>query len=352
MNSSTTSTSTMPTSTKPPFVSYSSFFASGLLAANTPLHMRRGTVSSKNSEGSYSDFSNDSDAYYASRSDDEPSTRSSPNRDMDVDDIPTPDAQNINLAAAQRRSATPTPLTLQMKAETEDITPVQSPQPPSATIKATPVSPASAAPPRLRRRKSSLTMAASPISAIRSSTRTAKHQQECMQKAAPAVHARARSGSLGGDVSYNAGVPSPVSPGASLVYGVNALSMRSAATEATSMLGRMRSGSCSNAVVVPPTVARPRRIPRRVLNAAFPAPPAPPPNAPLPALPLPSTPTPRQQIRSDSAPAAHGILSSPSVIHVKGPSASSVSRTSARARGLSVSSSTLSGEENWINEEH
>ncbi|KAF8962392.1 hypothetical protein BDZ97DRAFT_1759255 [Flammula alnicola] len=298
------------------FTSYSSFFSSGLLAPHTPRGQRRGTFSSDVSEPW-----TDSDSCPPS-----PSQPSSP-VPLPDDSVMDVDLRDFAISNMERRSATPTP-------EGQSTPMQQSPQ------KA-----ASQAPqphPRLRRRRSSLTQATSPMAAIRSPARAAGNALH-LQKQIP--RSRSRSGSLGGD-----GVG---------LYSAVGMAM---ATEETSLMGRMRSGSCSNiapnsaagsasaSAMAPGLVFRPRRAVRRVLTTPVPGLRAPPPTAPLPALPPVSAPAPRLTTAQQLRPANINLgLTATAQSHAG--NAKPVAQTSARARGMSVSSSTLSGDENRIDEE-
>ncbi|KAG6860004.1 hypothetical protein C0995_000648 [Termitomyces sp. Mi166 len=110
--------------------------------------------------------------------------------------------------------------------------------------------PVPAAPrPRLRKRRSSLTVGTSPMNAIRSPQRNASAALQLqMHLSSPS---RSRSGSL------------------------SAMGTNNIASQSTSLVGRMRSGSVGAAL-------RPRRIVRRLVSVPAPAPP---PTAPLPAVP-------------------------------------------------------------------
>ena len=174
---------------------YSSFFSSGLLAPHTPRCRARNAFDSDISEPW-----DDSEC--------SPSCPSSP--------IPLPDDCAMELDAYSgvkvadpetRRSVTPTP-------QSRQTTPVASPQAVrggSRDVR-----------PRLRRRRSSLTQATSPIRAMRSPTRAAENAFNLQRS-------RTRSGSLRGDI------------------------MGHLATEETSLVGRLRSGSCSNVTAAPRT---------------------------------------------------------------------------------------------------
>ncbi|KAG6810834.1 hypothetical protein H0H92_010128 [Tricholoma furcatifolium] len=118
-------------------------------------------------------------------------------------------------------------------------------------ITPTPDTVRAASQPRLRKRRSSLTIGTSPMNAIRSPARTAGAALQ-LQMHLPNP-SRSRSGSLS----------------------ITGAAIANIASETTSLVGRMRSGSVSMGL-------RPRRGVRRL--ASVPAP-APPPTAPLPALP-------------------------------------------------------------------
>ena len=167
---------------------YSAFFSSGLL-----YNSAQKTINSWNVDYS-------------------PSRPSSP--------IPIPmdiDAPSYN----DRRSITPTPQTK---------TPVQSPQP--AKIQQ---------PSRLRKRRSSLTQATSPMNAIRSPTRTAHnalHLQRQLSTVGP-VSSRSRSGSVSGE-------DGPASR----------FSNTGIASSENSLGGRLRSGSFGCSAAAPPLSLR------------------------------------------------------------------------------------------------
>lgn len=260
---------------------YSSFFSSGLLAPRTPTRVP-----------SVSDLSDDSEG--------SPSCPSSP--------IPLPDDYAMELddqALVQadlsdpesRRSLTPTPPSRQP-------TPVASPQAVKGSSRNVR--------PRVRRRRSSLTQATSPIRTIRSPTRAAENAFN-LQLHLPTSMSRSRSGSLHGGI----------------------IGM---ATEETSLVGRLRSGSCSNVSINAPS--RSHRLGRRLSSRVVPAA-APPPTVPLPALPL--TPLEHSTQHNLRLNFAHPIL------NYNATSMKSPTPTSACARGLSVRK--LSGGENRIDEE-
>ncbi|KAG6812554.1 hypothetical protein H0H87_009723 [Tephrocybe sp. NHM501043] len=115
--------------------------------------------------------------------------------------------------------------------------------------------------PRLRKRRSSLTICTTPMNAIRSPSRNAGAALQ-LQMHLPNP-SRSRSGSV-----------STTSSTGSEMY--NRIGMDNVASESTSLVGRMRSGSVG-------AVFRPRRGIRRL--SSVPAP-VPPPTAPLPAVPM------------------------------------------------------------------
>lgn len=177
---------------------YSAFFSSGLLAQHTP--QKKKLNSSSFSWDAVMDHS--------------PARPSSP--------IPIPDDSLMDIDMTNdndRRSITPTPQTK---------TPMQSPQP----VKIQPVQP------KLRKRRSSLTLATSPMNNIRSPARAANnalHIQRQLFTAIGPASPRSRSGSVSREDASasrfsNAGV---------------------ASTE-TSFVGRLRSGSFGCAL--PPSV--------------------------------------------------------------------------------------------------
>ena len=184
---------------------YSAFFSSGLLAQHTPQKKVNSSSLSWDVRNATLDHS--------------PSRPSSP--------IPIPDDSLMDIDMASyndRRSITPTPQT---------ITPMQSPQP--AKIQAT--SQTQSQQPKLRKRRSSLTLAISPMNTIRSPTRAANnalHLQRQLHSAVGPLSPRSRSGSLSGEDATasrfsNAGV----------------------ATNETSLGGRLRSGSFGCALPSP-----------------------------------------------------------------------------------------------------
>ena len=173
---------------------YSAFFSSGLLAQHTP--------QKKKVNSSFS---------WDATLDQSPSRPSSP--------IPIPDESLMDIDMASyndRRSITPTPLTKM---------PMPSPQP----VKIQAMSQAQSQQPKLRKRRSSLTLATSPMNTIRSPTRAANnalHLQRQLFSAIGPASSRSRSGSLSGEDTTasrfsNAGV----------------------ASNETSLGGRLRSGS-------------------------------------------------------------------------------------------------------------
>jgi len=205
-----------------------------------------------------------------------------------------------------RRSTTPTPQT---------TTPMQSPQ--SVKIQSKP----HAQQPRLRKRRSSLTQATSPMIDIRSPTRTANNALHLQRQLSP----RSRSGSVSGE-------------------DVTMSRYSNVASTQTSLESRMRSGSLGCALAAPGPL---RRRPIRRLHAqVFQAPLTPPPTTPLPALP--SIQPNQQHFRSTNL--NYPTLPSSTTVHTKASSFSAY-KTSARARGLSVSSSALDGDANKIDED-
>ncbi|KAH9479156.1 hypothetical protein JR316_0007741 [Psilocybe cubensis] len=318
------------------FTSYSPFFSSGLLAQSTnPRLQRRGTFNSDISEPWDDELS---DSY---RSSSPGPADSLMDTDPDADANTAADAANTSLS---RRSATPTP---RSNGESLSI----SPNAPHSL--ASPLPTPTQQQPRLRRRRSSLTQAAtSPMNAIRGPARAAENALH-LQKQLP-VPSRARSGSVGADTTM------------SLYTGLDGTT--------TIVVGRMRSGSCSSVLSLPTPVSaahlvpsssssasrytnvsitrsratglttislhRPRRAVRRGAPIPVPALLAPPPTAPLPALPpTPAGHGPAKLRPANVNPSAGNTMKSPAA------------RTSARARGLSVSSSALGGAENRIDEE-
>ena len=161
---------------------YSAFFSSGLLY-NTPKKRVK------------------SSSWNATALDHSPSRPSSP--------IPIPVDSLMDVDNDDRRSATPTP-------QSKTKTPMQSPQPLKIHTQQ----------PKLRKRRSSLTLATSPINAIRSPTRTASnafHFQRQLCTALGPASPRSRSSNVSGEDARfsNAGV----------------------ANTETSLGGRLRSGS-------------------------------------------------------------------------------------------------------------
>ncbi|KIK52117.1 hypothetical protein GYMLUDRAFT_251471 [Collybiopsis luxurians FD-317 M1] len=123
--------------------------------------------------------------------------------------------------------------------------------------------------PKLRRRKSSLTMATSPMNMIKSPSRSAGNAIQ-LQRHLFASPSRSRSGSASSVLS----IGEELAPHQTVSNGSNDV-----ASKSNSLFGRMRSGSVGSAL-------KSRRIVRRV-----PGPSCPPPSLPLPPLPsLPSIP--------------------------------------------------------------
>lgn len=173
---------------------YSAFFSSGFLAQHTP-------------QKKVSTWDNDT-------SDNSPSRCSSPIP------IPLPDDSLMDIDYDDRRSITPTPQTI---TPTPSPVKVQSkPQPPQPTQ------------PRLRRRRSSLTQASSPMNAIRSPTRTASNALHLQFQLHTALSPRSRARSV---TKEDVTVPRYTNVGV-------------ASTE-TSLGGRMRSGSLGHAPSLP-----------------------------------------------------------------------------------------------------
>ncbi|PPR05238.1 hypothetical protein CVT24_010343 [Panaeolus cyanescens] len=338
-----------------PFDAYSPFFSSGLLAPHTP---RRRTISwdefssqafTKPSTLSTTTSSSPPDSLAPSRNS-SPCRPSSPRHDsMALDEDAAMDVDAVELRSIQktraqeiddRRSLTPTPQT-HGPANSGAGSHLRIPAPKISADTASP-NPNAQNTPRLRRRRSSLTQATSPMNAIKSPARAAGSALLLQMQLAgvttnPGLITRARSGSLTGAVV--------------------------AATEGSSLMGRLRSGSCSNvnstailasasstsavSRVEPPKAAfRPRRGVRgRVVTLPIPAP-SPPPNAPLPALPQDA----KAQVSSDLLPSLDSVPSAGTAIPTTPTASKSATRTSARARGLSVSNSALDGDENTIEE--
>jgi hypothetical protein len=172
---------------------YSAFFSSGLLAPHTP---------QKKVNSSF---------YWNATVDHSPSRSSSP--------IPIPDESfmDIDMASYNDRSITPTPQTK---------TPVQQ-------VKIQAVSQQ----PKLRKRRSSLTLATSPMNTIRSPTRAANnalHLQRQLYTAIGPALPRSRSGSLSGEDAT-----------------ASRFSNASVASTENSLGGRLRSGSVGCALPPP-----------------------------------------------------------------------------------------------------
>ncbi|KAG5732858.1 hypothetical protein E4T56_gene7943 [Termitomyces sp. T112] len=150
---------------------------------------------------------------------------------------------------ASRNAHDTSSLGLSSDSDTEPDTDRESTPTPDNISRAVPVPAAPQS--RLRKRRSSLTIGTSPMNAIRSPQRNASAALQLqMHLTSPS---RSRSGSLSAAGTNNSNI----------------------ASESTSLVGRMRSGSVGVAL-------RPRRNVRRL--APVPAP-APPPTAPLPAVP-------------------------------------------------------------------
>lgn len=132
--------------------------------------------------------------------------------------------------------STPRATPISLDDQDNDTTPVAHPAGPSAlpAIITSLASPTSAPErPRLRRRRSSITTSASPVSALKSTparTATASLQRLTLYTSAPGVRSRSRAGSVTDSF-------------------VGRTSMTSnEATQANSLVGRMRSGSVGNAL--------------------------------------------------------------------------------------------------------
>ncbi|KAH8091737.1 hypothetical protein BXZ70DRAFT_478884 [Cristinia sonorae] len=113
--------------------------------------------------------------------------------------------------------------------------------------------------PRLRRRKSSLSINASPAAAIKATPAATAAVQKHALMAPATIRSRSRSGSMT-DSAFNARLAAASNE----------------ATQGNSLMGRLRSGSLS---AIRARATRPNR-------SKAPAPPLPPPSAPLPALPI------------------------------------------------------------------
>ena len=215
-----------------PLNSYSSFFSSGLLAPYTPRLQRRDTVSSDLSSWD-SDAADDSFSL-SSPSPSSPIALPDEESMMDVDMSEFIASTFRRNRESDRRSTTPT-LSMQQGEEGQTTPMQQSPQsikgaavsslPTTTTTTATTTTTTTATTtqPRLRRRRSSLTQATSPMNAIRSPTRAAGNALHHHLQIVPAATSRSRSGSLSlaGDAM-------------------------GAGTYSSSLVGRMRSGSCSD----------------------------------------------------------------------------------------------------------
>ena len=176
---------------------YSAFFSSGLLAPHTP-----------NKKKINSSFSWDLDH--------------SPSRPSSPIPIPVESLMDIDMASYDDRSVTPTP---------RIITHLQHSPQPQLKIQAT-------LSPKVRKRRSSLTQATSPMNTIRSPIRAANNafhfQRQLYTAIGPASPSRSRSGSLAGEDASasrfgNAGV----------------------VTTETSLGGRWRGGSFTCALTSP-----------------------------------------------------------------------------------------------------
>ncbi|KAF5340972.1 hypothetical protein D9611_006054 [Ephemerocybe angulata] len=178
--------------------------------------------------------------------------------------------------------------------------------------------------PRLRRRRSSLTIAVSPLTSIRSPTRTVGAALQ-MQRHLAMNPGRSRGGSLSSSNPPSA------------VEGFTMFGMASSvASEGTSLTGRLRSGSVGSSVyrAPPPATAgiTSRGLRKHVRRVTSVPAPVPPPSAPLPALPqlpfsaksFPRTPF---SYQNHDMPGSAGI-----------PAAMSGQKLKGRDRGFSVSS--------------
>ena len=217
-----------------PLNSYSSFFSSGLLAPHTPRLQRRDTVSSDLSSWE-SDAADDSFSL-SSPSPSSPIALPDEESMMDVDMSEFVASMLRRNRESDRRSATPTLSMQQRQGEEGQTTPMQQspqsikgavvssiPMTTTTTTTTATTTTTTTAHPRLRRRRSSLTQATSPMNAIRSPTRAAGNALHHHLQIVPTATSRSRSGSL--SVAGDA---------------------MGAGTYSSSLVGRMRSGSCSD----------------------------------------------------------------------------------------------------------
>ncbi|EAU90695.2 hypothetical protein CC1G_03964 [Coprinopsis cinerea okayama7 len=196
-------------------------------------------------------------------------TKSGP-PDSDISDIDL-DSSDAEMDDISKRDITPTQQSV-LRASTSSNTSTSS----NGSVHGQP--PAGNGAPRLRKRRSSLSLSisVSPMNAIRSPIRTANAALQLQRH----LGSRSRSGSL---------VSSSVPPTAT--DNVFAVPGGMSAKETTSLMGRLRSGSVGSTLGRPPTSvgmagAVPGRIIRRHVRRTTTVPaPMPPPTAPLPALP-------------------------------------------------------------------
>lgn len=209
---------------------YSAFFSSGLLAPHHDF------TSNMNPSMSYYDVPIASPA--------RPSSPMPIPGDSEIeDDTEGMDVDNESRTRRTRKSATPTPGPITSSISTSSSS--------STTGSNTHV--ANAPRPRLRRRKSSLTVASSPMNAIKSPARTAGAALQLQRHLASPV--RSRSGSL----NLGAGM-----------FGAEE-GTGNVASEGTSLIGRMRSGSVGAALRFVALSSQDRHMSSRTLLNSAPA---------------------------------------------------------------------------------
>lgn len=125
--------------------------------------------------------------------------------------------------------------------------------------------------PRLRKRRSSVNIGTSPMNAIKSPQRNAGNALHVQQRLPPLPTTGSMGRSRSGSLSFLGwGAPSTA----------ETCDVPNAASQNTSLFGRMRSGSIGTSSIT--SMFRPRRAARRLVSVPAPLPP---PTAPLPALP-------------------------------------------------------------------
>ncbi|TEB20795.1 hypothetical protein FA13DRAFT_1800623 [Coprinellus micaceus] len=236
---------------------YSAFFSSGLLAPRSSLDIFPNTPSKGRSptSGFPTPYGDSSPIRPVSPL---PPTQSEPD-EMDIESSSvfaresTPTQHSVSAALAQHHRSTST---VSISSTTSNASNSGN------------GSGSQAQPRTLRKRRSSLTLGTSPLTAIRSPTRNVGAALQLQRH----LGSRSRSGSVTGPIDDT--FP---------VHNVHGIGM-GVATEATSLMGRLRSGSVGSSLHYngSPPVRGTRRHVRRTTSVPAPVPP---PSAPLPALP-------------------------------------------------------------------